>query len=280
MAFYQDYRLYTGDRWSDMKAYALFGVGQMTVDYLSLLVADTLLVWRLWAVYNKDIKVVIFPALLVFGTAIACFGYLGTSYHLYRNAKESTMAAIWALSYTTSLHQWNVTRMVLATTTNVVLTTMIAVKFIRHHRAMRAMLGSTTLLFESVVIIESGAIYALAWIVLFVVYMIDHYSVPILSDTIGSLAGIIPTLIIVTIMAGFSPVSWPDCSSRFPNPMSAVENSIVVDTRFSVALNPDLATSTFASSSPSSPIPEVPRDTKNKNTDVQLPVVVNGESWV
>ncbi|KAL0945906.1 hypothetical protein HGRIS_012188 [Hohenbuehelia grisea] len=241
MAIRQDFGTFTGGAQTDVRRYALWGISMISLDYIACIIADMLLVWRLWVVYDKNVKVAIIPALLVLGTAITSIGYIDTGFRVFRNAKDLTMPDVWRLGYTNPIRAWSVPRLVLSTTTNVVLTVVIAIKFIRHHRTMRAMTGSTTLLFESIVMIESGAIYALAWIVRFVVYMINHPSIVIIADTIGQLAGIVPTLIIVTIMAGFSPITRPDYSSRFPHFATATtkDTSVIMDTQLSIPFETD-----------------------------------------
>ncbi|KAL0945913.1 hypothetical protein HGRIS_012196 [Hohenbuehelia grisea] len=248
IAFHQDYLLFAGEGWKDMKKCLLLGIVQISVDYLACVIADMLLVWRMWVIYNKDIKVVIVPALLVFGTALCSVGYIWATLHVFLNLKGLTVPDIWVLNYEYPIHPWCVARIALSTITNVVLTTAIGIKFIRHHRSMRLILGSTTFLFESIVMIESGAIYSLAWIVRFVLYLLDHYSVVIVADTIGQLACIVPTLIIVTITTGFSPISRPDFSDRLPN-CTTKDTSVIVDTRMSSALYHTRGTSILDSKS-------------------------------
>ncbi|KAL0947368.1 hypothetical protein HGRIS_013484 [Hohenbuehelia grisea] len=242
LAVRQDYPTFTGGDWTDIKKFALSGMTIISLDSVTCIIADILLVWRLWVVYNKDLRVAIVPALLVLGTAVTSIGYIGTGFRLIREIEVLTMQDVWRLAYTNPIRAWSVPRILLSTITNVVLTAVIANKFLRHHRAMRAVMGSTTLLFESIVIVESGAIYALAWIVRFVVYLFNDRSSIIVADTIGQLAGIVPTLIIVTIMAGFSPITRPDYSNHFPNNGRATTQctSIVVDTRFSIATDSDV----------------------------------------
>ncbi|KAL0945925.1 hypothetical protein HGRIS_012206 [Hohenbuehelia grisea] len=269
MAFYQDYRLFTGEGWTDMKAYARFGFAQISIDYVGCIVADILLVWRMWVVYNKDAKAIIIPSLLVLGSAIACFGYVGTAFRSFETTTSNTMAEIWAATRGRPMQGFSVTVIVLSTITNVLLTTMIAIKFIRHHRSMREMLGSTTLLFESIVIIESGAIYALAWVARLLLFITSSFAAGIVNDIIGQLSGIVPTLIIVTITAGFSPVSRPDLTSRHSGPAGVREphsTSVVVESRFSVALNPDVTQTSVASESESSGAIHA-EDINEKNTD-------------
>ncbi|KAL0945912.1 hypothetical protein HGRIS_012195 [Hohenbuehelia grisea] len=282
LAIHQDFRFFTGGNWTDVKGYALFGISTISLDYIACIIADMLLVWRLWVVYDKDVRVAIIPALLVLGTAITSIGYIDTGFRVFRNTENLTMAKVWVIPYVNPIRAWSVPRLMLSTITNVVLTVVIAIKFIRHHRTMRAMMGSTTLLFESVVMIESGAIYAVAWIARCVSYMTNHYSIVIIADIIGQLAGIVPTLIIVTIMAGLSPITSPDYSSRFPDPVSATtqDTSIIMDTQFSSIDSDHIGGASILESKSIGPENSTEGELNEKRSDLQLYADVNAASRV
>ncbi|KAL0945926.1 hypothetical protein HGRIS_012207 [Hohenbuehelia grisea] len=299
MVFYQDYKLFVGSGWPNMKAYAIFGMTQITIEHIGCILADILLVWRMWVLYNRSMVAIIVPSILVLTFALTVFVYAGTAFRLYSNVSGDNPQDIWKISYQNPLWGWNTAVIVSSTTTNVVLSSLIALKFIQHHRTMKSAQGFSTLVYESMVIIESGAIYAIAWIVRLVLFFMNHNAGGIVLDLIGQLAvspsitvvnpkhrpdyntsnaqGIVPTLIIVTITAGYSPISKPDYTSRLvmatgeKAPKGYTDTEMDIESRFSVALNPDFTTtptpSMFASQSISS---GVNSDADQKQVDVAV----------
>ncbi|KAL0955741.1 hypothetical protein HGRIS_001957 [Hohenbuehelia grisea] len=209
MVFYQDYTNFGGsvdEATQDIKVFARFGLAQIAIEFLNCIMADMLLVWRAWHIYNKDWRIIALPCCCVVGLIITSYGYIGSSYAALGSLEGNDIQAVFAQAAVAPIHTWQVIGISLSVTTNVSLTGLIAAKLLRHQRSMRKLNGFSTLVFESLVIIESGALYALAWIVYLVLFVMHHNAEVIALDIISQLAGIVPALIIVTISAGLSPV--------------------------------------------------------------------------
>ncbi|KAJ8507136.1 hypothetical protein ONZ45_g10453 [Pleurotus djamor] len=212
MVIYQDIREFGGKvdpNTRDVKAFARFGLAQIAIEFLNCIMADILLTWRAWVIYNRDKRVIIVPCILVIGVTTAFYGYIGSSYASLNTLKTNDLQEVFDQAQRHPIRTWQVTGISFSTTTNVFLTSMMAIKLLLHHRTMKRLHGFSTLVFESLVIIESGALYAFAWITYLVLYALGHNGVSIALDIISQMAGIVPALIIVTISAGLSPVSPP-----------------------------------------------------------------------
>ncbi|KAF4579647.1 hypothetical protein EYR36_001465 [Pleurotus pulmonarius] len=212
MVIYQDVTEFSGKvdpATRDVKAFARFGLAQIAIEFLNCIMADSLLVWRAWVIYNRDWRITALPAALVCGVIITFYGYIGSSYAGLNDLKGNDLQEVFSQAQMQPIRTWQVTGISFSTTTNIFLTSMMAIKLILHHRTMKRVHGFSTLIFESLVIIESGALYTFAWIAYLVLFALGNNAESIALDTISQMAGIVPALIIVTISAGLSPVSPP-----------------------------------------------------------------------
>ncbi|KAG9219732.1 hypothetical protein CCMSSC00406_0010321 [Pleurotus cornucopiae] len=230
MAFYQDIKLLGGGDpgpFADIQYHGKMAFTQVATEFFSSILADILLTWRTYVIYGRNPRVLILPSILIFATFISTYGYVGASIEGLGHLPTPDFQGIFDQSRMAPISTWNIVCMVLSVTTNVVLTVMTATKLMLHHRTMKNVHGFSSLLFESAVIIESGLLYTLAWIAYLVLFLLKSNGDIVAMDIIAQLAvrlhnspssdhthlvvgsflqGIVPTLIIVTISAGLSPV--------------------------------------------------------------------------
>ncbi|KAF9499153.1 hypothetical protein BDN71DRAFT_223290 [Pleurotus eryngii] len=209
MAFYQDIKLLGGGDpgpFADIQYHGKMAFTQVATEFFSSILADVLLTWRTYVIYGRNPRVLILPSILIFATFISTYGYVGASIEGLGHLPTPDFQGIFDQSRMAPISTWNIVCMVLSVTTNAVLTVMTATKLLLHHRTMKNVHGFSSLLFESAVIIESGLLYTLAWIAYLVLFLLKSNGDIVAMDIIAQLAGIVPTLIIVTISAGLSPV--------------------------------------------------------------------------
>ncbi|KAJ8472953.1 hypothetical protein ONZ45_g16476 [Pleurotus djamor] len=209
MAFYQDITLLGGGDigpFRDIQYHGKFAFTQVATEFFSCILADILLAWRTYVIYGRDRRILIAPAILILATFIATYGYVGASIQGLSWLPTPDFQGIFDQSRMTPISTWNILFMALSVATNVVLTTLTAAKLLLHHRTMKSVHGFSSLIFESAVIIESGLLYTLAWVVYLILFLLKSNGDIVAMDIIAQLAGIVPTLIIVTVAAGLSPV--------------------------------------------------------------------------
>ncbi|KAF4575408.1 hypothetical protein EYR40_004852 [Pleurotus pulmonarius] len=244
MAFYQDIKLLGGGDpgpFADIQYHGKMAFTQVATEFFSSILADVLLTWRTYVIYGRNPRVLILPSLLIFATFIATYGYVGASIEGLGHLPTPDFQGIFDQSRMAPISTWNIVCMVLSVTTNVVLTVMTATKLLLHHRTMKNVHGFSSLLFESAVIIESGLLYTLAWIAYLVLFLLKSNADIVAMDIIAQLAGIVPTLIIVTISAGLSPVRTisyrrpPRVASTHPHASHLASHDIETEINFSNA---------------------------------------------
>ncbi|KAI0360161.1 hypothetical protein OH77DRAFT_1394313 [Trametes cingulata] len=171
-------------------------------DYIyitNLVLGDAVIVWRLYAVWARDIRMAIFPVLLVVAEAVT--GYASCSLELFPNARYETVALWGTLMYSMSL------------VTNILVTAVVAFRIWYVSRSARlAGLGGvnyTKLLF---LLIESGALITSAKVVEFVLFQYvpadsavhGMNALYIVYECMPQITGIVPTLIVWAVNNGYT----------------------------------------------------------------------------
>ncbi|KAL0952857.1 hypothetical protein HGRIS_007079 [Hohenbuehelia grisea] len=173
--------------------------------------ADALLVWRAWAICDRDYRVIIFPCLNIAALTATSTMYLVLGFKDAPNVVGSDITIAFDLGLTGKMRPLGICVIVLSTVTNVFLTSVIAVKLVMHQRLMRSVHAVSHIRNETIVIIQSGAIYSLVFIVYMILFITGRrVAVGVMTHTLVQLAGIVPTLIIVTISAGIAPITTKD----------------------------------------------------------------------
>ncbi|KAL0955529.1 hypothetical protein HGRIS_001767 [Hohenbuehelia grisea] len=183
MVFYQDLTGFGGgpNQTPNPRKFAIFGLAQIALELVNCSLADVLLVWRTWAIWNKDWRVAALPALLVVGStskfchaltscgltaafSAASYVGIGMAYAHLHHIKGDDLQAVFEEAMLPAVRNFQLSGYILSTVTNILLTSLIAYKLLSHHRAMKSTMGFSMLVLETLVIIESGALYSLAWV--------------------------------------------------------------------------------------------------------------------
>ncbi|KAI0649251.1 hypothetical protein C8Q79DRAFT_1007789 [Trametes meyenii] len=170
-------------------------------DYLyitNLVLGDCVVVWRLYVVWGRNLRIAAVPAMLVAFEALA--GYGSCTIETLPDAQYK-IVAIWGTTmYTTSL------------VTNVFVTATVALRiwYISRH-AKRAGLGGVQYGGLLLLIIESGALIAAAKVVEFVLFefvpgdgLFGLNALYIVYECMPQITGIVPTLIVWAVTHGYT----------------------------------------------------------------------------
>ncbi|EMD39585.1 hypothetical protein CERSUDRAFT_111897 [Gelatoporia subvermispora B] len=161
-------------------------VVKVCLHTVNSVIGDSVVVWRCWLVWGRDWKVCVLPIALIIASAVCGFGQ--TVYFARATAVHSAFAH--------TLQVWNGSLFSLSLATNVVVTTLIALRVwymlrfsggTRNFRYWRILL----------IIIESGMIYSVALICEITLYFLDSNAFYIVYDPIAQLTAITPTMILV-----------------------------------------------------------------------------------
>ncbi|KAL0959835.1 hypothetical protein HGRIS_011512 [Hohenbuehelia grisea] len=201
----------------------LFGklaIAKTTIQGVNCTLADLLLIWRAWLICGRDRRVAIFPGICLVGLTVSITGYYVAAYTnfdmLIGNDLRTTFQ--WARSY--PLRSWGIAFLSISCTINVAMTALISWKLIIHHRFMRRTVGYSRAWIDSLMIIESGALYSFSFVIYLILFVAHNNAEVILLDLVSQFAGIVPTLIMLTLAAGLSTIEGERGLSTF---MSAIE---------------------------------------------------------
>ncbi|KAH8822289.1 hypothetical protein DL96DRAFT_1684082 [Flagelloscypha sp. PMI_526] len=169
---------------------------QMSLDAANCILADILLTWRVWALCNRNMKLLVLPSfLLICTTVTATMAIKGLSENGGTNASFDAV-------FSPSVAPWTYGLACSVLITNVLCTGVISWKVACHHRTLsNARLGHLASTYHWIVLIicESGALYLAAWILFIVFAVIDHPVIFTVTDMLAQLTGIVPTLVIVLV---------------------------------------------------------------------------------
>jgi len=163
----------------------------------SLIVGDSVIVWRCWIVWRKKWAIVALPLLMLLGEAIA--GYVAIGKYLSPD-----------LTTDTSIKPWGTAMFSVSLATNVVVTSLTAGRIWWISRTTNKLMasGGTRSLAAVTLIIESGLAITIAKIIEFSTFQIafagtvNMQAIYIMFELMPQLFGIIPTVIILSIQVG------------------------------------------------------------------------------
>ncbi|KAI0789580.1 hypothetical protein C8Q75DRAFT_764113 [Abortiporus biennis] len=161
-------------------------VVKVGIHTVNSIIGDSVVVWRCWLVWSKDWKMTILPIALV--TASAVCGFAQTVYFARAKAAHSAFAH--------TLQIWNGSLFGLSLATNVVVTTLIAV---RVWYLLRVGGGASNFRYWRIllIVIESGMIYSTALVCEITLYFLTSNAFYIVYDPIAQLTAITPTMILI-----------------------------------------------------------------------------------
>ncbi|KAL0951997.1 hypothetical protein HGRIS_008651 [Hohenbuehelia grisea] len=181
-------------------------LAKVVVSGINCWLADLLLIWRGWVIYSRDKRVIIFPLITFVALLVASIGYYVKGFIDFNDVTGNELSALYLWAHATPLRTWGILVIVFSSATNLSMTGAISFKLIRHQRYMRKTIGYSRAWIESLVIIDSGAVYSLACLVYLGLYVANHEAEGIMLDIVSQLSGVVLTLVIVTIAAGLTPI--------------------------------------------------------------------------
>ncbi|KAK1235412.1 hypothetical protein PQX77_001368 [Marasmius sp. AFHP31] len=172
---------------------------QQVMFFVEVVIGDFVVVWRAWALWSENRKVIIVPVLLLSGSAASMLSFLGCFVHHG-----------WLLPVPLTCSAFDISTYVLSMATNVASTAAIAYKVWIHRRVVKKYfitnsygMGAEKAL---VLLMESGMIYSLLWIlqlISFIPSVGETHSGQITRQVFNSisvqLVGIYPTLVILLV---------------------------------------------------------------------------------
>ncbi|KAK7056663.1 hypothetical protein VNI00_002380 [Paramarasmius palmivorus] len=164
---------------------------------LNSFMADTLLIYRLYVIWSYNWKVIVGPIVLLLASSTS--GAI-TVYEISRGGSGDSV-------FSKHVSDWATTLFTLTFVTNVIVTSLIAMKIWRMARNTSTYLGRQHGLKYSralVVIVESGALYSGSLLILLVLFTTNNEAQIILYSSVSQIVGIAPTLIIVRLGLGLT----------------------------------------------------------------------------
>ncbi|EPQ58590.1 hypothetical protein GLOTRDRAFT_127087 [Gloeophyllum trabeum ATCC 11539] len=168
-------------------------VAKTVVYATQTIIGDSFVVYRTWVVWNRNLWVIIFPALCIVGNAVT--GY-GVSYELAQVVPGADI-------FLSTLQPWITSFFSLTFCTNVICTALIAGRLWWRERSI-GHAAQMSFLPVVAVVVESGAIYSAALISLLVVYLSGSNGQYPALDLVNPLIGVTFSLILVRIGLGIS----------------------------------------------------------------------------
>ncbi|KAH9042526.1 hypothetical protein EDB85DRAFT_1071704 [Lactarius pseudohatsudake] len=165
---------------------------QIVCQGINSVLGDSIVIWRAWVVWGRQLSVVLAPLVLLFGVAFSSFG-----------AAVAQSRALADPSYLTVFNIFMIALPSLTLATNVTATALIlwrvwaSVRKVEHHGAVTH--GTVRLHRLLNILIESGGLYCLTWLLLLCFNLIGYPASHVFLSIIGQLTGIYPTLIIVLV---------------------------------------------------------------------------------
>jgi hypothetical protein len=173
-------------------------VAKVCIHTINSVLGDSIVVWRCYHVWGKNLAVCAFPVLLIFGSAACGFGQT----YYFAIAKTTHSA------FNSRLERWLVSLFSISLCTNVVVTSLVAFRIWYLIKCMNVYSEGSlhTSRYWKVVrlIIESGAIYSAALVFEITFYVLHSNAFYIVYDPIAQLTGIVPTMIIMMSTLGLT----------------------------------------------------------------------------
>ncbi|GAV99596.1 cop9 signalosome complex subunit 1 [Lentinula edodes] len=202
LAFYQNYLAFTvfddAETEFNKLGAASYTLAQLAIEWTNCACADSILIWRVWILWNHSLYVVIVPIILVIVSTTS--GYLVC---WSMNAVDSSASSDFGDLFGPAVEKWAILLAICVMLTNIICTGMIAGRIWWHNRETQKAMGLNGMphkyrtIFYG--ILESGALYLLAWIVAILLYLINTSAIIPMLDIISQLSGIVPALIVIIV---------------------------------------------------------------------------------
>ncbi|KAF9263974.1 hypothetical protein L218DRAFT_999130 [Marasmius fiardii PR-910] len=169
-------------------------VAKVTIHTVNSVLGDSIMVWRCYHVWGRSLLASALPILLITASAVCGFGQSV----IFAKAKHIHSA------FEEELERWNGSLFSLSLVTNVVVTSLIALRIWylgRQFSNTRTFINYQRVL---VLIIESGSIYSTALVIEITLYFLGSNAFYIVYDPIAQLTAIVPTMIIIMTSLGLT----------------------------------------------------------------------------
>ncbi|KIK51597.1 hypothetical protein GYMLUDRAFT_265729 [Collybiopsis luxurians FD-317 M1] len=199
-------------------------LAQLALEFTNCIFADSILIWRLWVLWDRQWTIIVLPICLVIGSAALAYDFV------YEISKINSPEANYSDVFARKSEVVGIVYGICTVVTNLLCTGLIAGRIWWHNRQMQLSLGRqmASKRYRAIffTILESGTIYSMAWIILIILDLCNSNATFPMIDIMAQLSkGIVPALIIVLIarsVDGLSALrrqntSNPDLSMpRFP----------------------------------------------------------------
>ncbi|KAI9441267.1 hypothetical protein H4582DRAFT_1365159 [Lactarius indigo] len=168
---------------------------QIICQGINSVLGDSIVIWRAWVVWGRQLSVVVAPLVLLFGVAFSSFGAAVAQSRVFADP-----------SYLAVFNKFMIALPSLTLATNVTATALIlwrvwafhlSIRKVEHHGAITH--GTVQLHRLLNILIESGGLYCLTWLLLLCFNLTGSPASHVFLSIIGQLTGIYPTLIIVLV---------------------------------------------------------------------------------
>ncbi|KAH8822325.1 hypothetical protein DL96DRAFT_1620730 [Flagelloscypha sp. PMI_526] len=240
MTFVQDYRVFVIGH-NDPDALGEEGsryiVEQLSLDITNCMLADLILTWRAWALFNRNAKVLIAPLILITGSTVMG-GAAMSQVSKWRkvDGQNPSLQSI----FSPAVAPWIYAMSCLILVTNLLCTGLIAWKVIHHKRTLaQANLSHLASAYQwiALTICESGAVYLTCWVLFLILAALGHPAFVVMLHCLTQIVGIVPTLIVVLVSVKADSASLHE---KFSSISAGITGGPVVSHRLSFAeVGPD-----------------------------------------
>ncbi|EJT98454.1 hypothetical protein DACRYDRAFT_24505 [Dacryopinax primogenitus] len=156
--------------------------------------ADLMLIYRLWLVWDRSYYVVILPLIMCLGSLVTVFAVVYEVSHA-----ELTTA------YATAITNWAYSFLSLGLAQNFLVTGLIVLKIWKINMGVRGHTSTVASLWPVIaVLMESGALYSSCVMITLITYVTQNNGSAVMTDIIVPIIGITFMLIIVRVGLGFT----------------------------------------------------------------------------
>ncbi|KAH8822326.1 hypothetical protein DL96DRAFT_348135 [Flagelloscypha sp. PMI_526] len=176
-------------------------VEQLSLDIANCILADLILSWRAWALFDRNLKILIVPMFLILGSTIT------GGVNLWNISKWKATGGIGDDLSVGGIFSpfgapWLYAMAICILLTNVLCTAMIAWKVFQHKRILsKANLSHLASAYQwiALTVCESGGVYLTVWIIFMLLAILGHPAIIVMVHILAQLTGIVPTLIVVLV---------------------------------------------------------------------------------
>ncbi|KAK7677375.1 hypothetical protein QCA50_019706 [Cerrena zonata] len=167
---------------------------QIALEMVNYIIGDSVVVWRTWVIWGKNPYIVIFPAACVLGGIVSGIGLV----HSFATVPPGEAI------YNTDMVNWFEPYGAFTCAINIYAVAAISYKTwqnVKQHRALgiKMTVGGGSCYGVLLILIESGIVYCFFLIGAVVLFSAQSSGVYIITDMLGQVTGIYPTVIIVLV---------------------------------------------------------------------------------